>query len=119
MVRSQEEGKILMSDGSTNNTPIYYKEQTVGNDDKLYDVMILIKPKNAPMSIDNASQDSTHSNVNQSDLLASKVLEVPRHPEFSTSTNPDAKNQPASGVNSTTGASGASSSMVYRSNQRI
>ena len=47
MVRSQEEGKILMTDGGVNNTPIYYKEQTVGNDDKLYDVMILIKPKNA------------------------------------------------------------------------
>ena len=26
-------------------TPIYVKEQTVNNDDKLYDVMILIKPK--------------------------------------------------------------------------
>lgn len=27
-------------------TPIYYNEQTVGKDDKLFDVMILIKPKN-------------------------------------------------------------------------
>lgn len=41
---------------NSNTTPIYYKEQTVGNDDKLYDVMILIKPKNAKIAVaDNAS----------------------------------------------------------------
>jgi len=42
-----------MRDGSHNTTPIYYKEQTVGNDDKLYDVMILIKPKNATIQVKN------------------------------------------------------------------
>ena len=36
-----EESKIMEGAG----TPIYVKEQTVNNDDKLYDVMILIKPK--------------------------------------------------------------------------
>ena len=40
-----------MAENSNNTTPIYYKEQTVGNDDKLYDVMILIKPKNATISV--------------------------------------------------------------------
>ena len=45
-----------MSDGGNNSTPIYFKEQTVGNDDKLYDVMILIKPKNTPVK---TSKDGT------------------------------------------------------------
>ena len=40
-----------MAENNNNTTPIYYKEQTVGNDDKLYDVMILIKPKNATISV--------------------------------------------------------------------
>ena len=37
-----EESKMMEG---TAGTPIYVKEQTVNNDDKLYDVMILIKPK--------------------------------------------------------------------------
>ena len=61
MPRSHEEGKLLMAKGGTNNSPIYYKEQTVGNDDKLYEVMILIKPKIATISVvDNASSKVDH-----------------------------------------------------------
>lgn len=39
--------QILLAEGGTS-SPIYYKEQTVDNDNKLYDVMILIKPKKTP-----------------------------------------------------------------------
>ena len=49
-----EQGQAVganLAENSNNTTPIYYKEQTVGNDDKLYDVMILIKPKNATISV--------------------------------------------------------------------
>jgi len=49
ITHSHEESKIIMADGS--NSPIFYKEQTVGHDDKLYDVMVLIKPKNATISV--------------------------------------------------------------------
>ena len=65
----QDDGSGVRNNiSSSTTTPIYYKEQTVGNDDKLYDVMILIKPKNATITVaDNASQESTPSNINQSD----------------------------------------------------
>ena len=61
----QDDGSGVKNNiSSSSTTPIYYKEQTVGNDDKLYDVMILIKPKNATITVaDNASQESTPSNI--------------------------------------------------------
>ena len=46
---------MIMAEGS--NSPIFYKEQTVGHDDKLYDVMVLIKPKNATISVVDNKQD--------------------------------------------------------------
>ena len=36
---------MLQEGIGSHGTPIYFNEQTVGKDDKLYDVMILIKPK--------------------------------------------------------------------------
>lgn len=56
MVKATQDDGVKNNITSTTTTPIYYKEQTVGNDDKLYDVMILIKPKNATITVnDNAS----------------------------------------------------------------
>ena len=74
----KNEAKIVVEDGAgvsvkpasnaaSGSTPIYYKEQTVNTEDKLYDVMILIKPKSSSNTRVIGSNDATGESIEKRD----------------------------------------------------
>lgn len=74
----KNDSKIVVEDGAgagvkppsnatSGSTPIYYKEQTVNTEDKLYDVMILIKPKSSSNTRVIGSNDTNGESIKKRD----------------------------------------------------